>query len=63
MNRKNNEIYKIGQKIGLNKKDIENILKKNPSTNQSTFQMFGLGPDDPPYWASFYGSISIRNFI
>ncbi|UCH72491.1 MAG: hypothetical protein JSW62_02790 [Thermoplasmatales archaeon] len=61
MNRKNNEIYKVGQKVGLNKKEIENILKNNSPANQLTSQSLEFGPD-PPYWASLYGSISTRNF-
>jgi hypothetical protein len=62
MDKKNDEIFKIGQNIGLNKKDIENLLTDNSPTNQLISQSFDLGPDDPPYWASLYGSISTRNF-
>lgn len=61
MNRKNNEIYKIGQKIGLNIIDIEEILTNNSPTIGLTSQSLGFGPE-PPYWASLYGSISTQNF-
>ena len=54
MNKKNIEIFKIGQKIGLNKKDIKNILTNTSPTNRLTSQSFGLGPDDPPYYEKSY---------
>lgn len=58
---KNAKIFEIGQKIGLNKKEIENILTNTSSTIELTSQLLGSGPNEP-YWASMYGSISTKDF-
>ena len=57
----NAKIYKVGQKLGLNKEEIENILTNSSSTNELTSQMLRYGPDEP-YWSSMYGSISNKVF-
>ena len=54
----NEEIYEIGKRIGLNEEDINVIL--NDSLQKIEKSSFEYGPK--PYWASFYGSISIINF-
>ena len=51
-------LYKIGEKLGLNKKDFDNILK-NTNNNEEQF-FFSIGP---PWYhnGTMYGTISINN--
>lgn len=51
-----NKIYDIGQKIGLNKRDIDNILNQ-PKNEQTSLEAGG-----PIYPCTEYGTISIRDF-
>ncbi len=54
----NRKIYYVGQKIGLNKKDINNILNNAQSINEQT----SLATGPPDYLCTFYGTISIKDF-
>lgn len=56
------DIYKLGSRLGLNKKDLDLVLRNQAvGQKQSSYSMVS-GPYEPPYWASFYGTISIRDF-
>ena len=52
------EFYKLGIKLGLCKKDIDQLLIDNPSREEQTF--FSLGP--PYYPGGRYGTFSIKVF-
>jgi len=56
----NTKIYDAGKKIGLNKKDINNILNETLSTNEQT--SLAAGPHPPMYTSCLYGTISITDF-
>jgi hypothetical protein len=45
--------------LEMKKDDLERMIKKNQIQAQS---YFSNGPDDEWYWASYYGSISIKDF-
>jgi len=53
-------LIEIGRMLGLNKKDIEDIINPTPTNNEQI--LFTIGPDDPVYPASYYGTISIKDF-
>ena len=53
-----NKTYKIGQIIGLNKKEINEVLRK--ITNRKEQPSFSVGP--PCYPGNFYGVVSIKDF-
>ena len=55
---KKKEIYQLGTKLGLQQKEIEDILNNTPSNYQDI--SFSIGP--PGYGCTFYGTISIRDF-
>ena len=56
------DIYKLGSRLGLNKKDLDLVLRNQAYIqNQSSYSM-NSGPYEPPYWASFYGTTSIEDF-
>ena len=51
--------YEVGKKIGLNEKDVDDILINiNASNDQSSIQ---VGPPDP-YIGGFYGTMSFKDF-
>jgi len=52
------EFYKLGNKIGLNKKDIKNVLE-NPNIKIEQPSLSIGGPDYP---GTYYGTISIKDF-
>ncbi|MCK5030528.1 MAG: hypothetical protein KAR64_03590 [Thermoplasmatales archaeon] len=52
------KIYGLGIKLGLNKKDINDIMKDTSMRDEQT--SFSLGP--PGYSGSFYGTVSINDF-
>ncbi len=52
------KIYGLGIKLGLNKKDINDIMKDTSMRDEQT--SFSLGP--PGYPGSFYGTVSINDF-
>jgi len=52
------KIYGLGIKLGLNKKDINDIMKDTSMRDEQT--SFSLGP--PGYHGSFYGTVSINDF-
>jgi len=54
----NIKLYDIGEKIGLNKKEMNNLLNDHPQRIEQSSLL--LGPK--PYWATFYGTISIKDF-
>jgi plasmid maintenance system antidote protein VapI len=54
----NADIYRLGQIMGLNKKDMNNIL--NNAHQPTEEYQISLGPK--PYYATFYGTISINDF-
>ena len=60
MKNKNYKIYKIGQKIGLNEKDIEKALTNTASTSDLSSKT--AGPGDDIYCGGLYASISTRDF-
>ena len=52
------EFYQLGNKIGLNKKDLKNVLENpNTRTEQPSFSIGG-----PDYPGTYYGTISINDF-
>jgi hypothetical protein len=53
----NRKIYDVGQKIGLNKKDINNMLNNTQSINEQT----SLAAGPPAYPCTLYGTISIKD--
>ena len=53
-----NRIYELGSPLGLNKKDIDNIIKHKPDKNEQV--SLNVGPD--PYYGTWYGTISIKDF-
>ncbi len=53
----NAKLYEHGQMMGLNKKDINNILDNIIPKNEQL--SFVAGPT--PYLSSFYGTISIKD--
>jgi hypothetical protein len=53
-----NELYKIGQMVGLNKKEIDKVLKN--ITNRKEQPSFSVG--SPCYHSTRYGTISINDF-
>ena len=52
------ELIKFGKKLGLNKKDIDNMLIEADPRNEQT--SFSLGP--PWYCGGYYGTVSINEF-
>ena len=52
------KIYGLGIKLGLSKKDINDIMKDTSMGDEQT--SFSLGP--PGYPGSFYGTVSINDF-
>ena len=61
-NKVNHRIYEIGGKIGLNNRDLDLVLKDCTVMQKQFSYSIDYGPDDTPYWASFYGTISIKDF-
>lgn len=59
MNTINEEIYSLGLKIGLNKKDVDSVLTNTSPINELPSNMFG--PKPPDYLAAL-GTISIKIF-
>ena len=57
INKKNVNIYEIVKKLGLNKKDVNNLLIENECKNEHL--SLEAGPE--PYWAAMYGAISIND--
>ena len=52
------EYNKLGNKLGLSKKDINNILEnRNTRTEQPSLSIGG-----PDYPGTYYGTISINDF-
>ena len=51
-------LYKLGEKLGLSKKDFDDILKN--SNNRKEQLSFQIGP--PWYPGTKYGTISINDF-
>ena len=60
MKNKNYKIYKIGQKIGLNEKEIENVLTNTVPASELSSKT--AGPGDDIYCGGLYASISTRDF-
>lgn len=54
----NNEIYELGQTIGIDKREIDSILTSNPQTLEQP--NFSTGPK--MYESALYGSISPLDF-
>ena len=52
------KMYGLGIKLGLSKKDINDILKDASTGEERTF--FSIGPGG--YGSTFYGTISIYDF-
>jgi len=51
-------LYKLGEKLGLAKKDFDDILKNTDSRKEQS--SFSVGP--PWYPGTKYGTISINDF-
>ena len=51
------KMYEVGQLIGLSIEDVNRSILKIPNKNEGSFLI--MGPNRP-YWASFYGTFSIR---
>jgi hypothetical protein len=54
-----NRIYRIGIDLGLGEKDIDSLMSKSMIENENAY--FSFGP--PRYPGSFYGTVSIKDFI
>jgi len=51
--------YRLGGMLGLNARDVDNILRRNVKDSEQP--SLEVGP--PPYpWGGFYGTISIKQF-
>ena len=57
-NKYTSELIALGKKLGLDKKDIGQLLNDIPLRNEQP--SFALGPDHYP--CSYYGTISIKDF-
>ena len=57
MYRKN--LYKLGEKLGLTKNDIDDALKSRTAGDKQASLSFGPGPYN---WGSLYGTVSINDF-
>ena len=51
------EIYKLGNRLGLPKKDLKNFIETNKITEQPSLDRGG-----PKYPGNLYGAISIDDF-
>ncbi len=52
-------IYELGSPLGLNKKDIDKIIRQIPEGNEPISLDFG--PYNP-YYGTWYGTVSIYDF-
>ena len=57
-NMETSELIALGEKLGLNKENIDAMLKDIQPRNEQP--SFTLGP--PEYLGGYYGTISINNF-
>ena len=58
INMERKDLYKLGEKLGLNLDDIDNVLKYDMATYRS-----GPGPCPPGYiCGTLYGAVSIYDF-
>ena len=55
--KKMNRIYALGRRVGLNKKDIDNITNSNKKLEQVNFS---YGPYE--YHGGRYGTVSVKDF-
>ena len=55
---RNKTFYKTGKMLGLSTRDINNVLKY--SAEKTEYPTLESGPT--PYWSTFYGTISIKDF-
>jgi len=46
------------KKLGINEKELKQILQNNPAREMEI--SFSMGPK--PYWATYYGTVSIKDF-
>ena len=56
--KKYEELYKLVYKVGLNKKDFDNIFKNPNKSNEHL--LYSIGP--PCYPGTKYGTISVNDF-
>lgn len=56
--KKNANIYEVGKKLGIYKKEINSILKNVESENEHL--SYATGPNI--YWGNMYGVIGIKDF-
>ena len=56
--KKYGKLYKLIYKVGLNKKDFDNILKNSNNSNEHL--SYSIGP--PWYPGTKYGTISVNDF-
>ena len=52
-------LYLLGERLGLNKNDIDNTLKDETSSVKQA--SFSFGPGDYN-WGTLYGTVSINDF-
>ena len=52
-------LYKLGEKLGLNKNDIDGALKYGTISDKQASLSFGPGWYN---WGTFYGTVSINDF-
>ena len=48
--------------LGMKKEDIECMIKNDSLPEQTYFSNGPLWDPNGPYWASYYGTISIKDF-
>jgi ABC-type enterochelin transport system substrate-binding protein len=58
MKQADKKIFEVGQKIGLTKKEIDNMLNNMLLINEQNLLSFG----PRGYMGSLYGTISIKSF-
>ena len=59
-NMQERKLLEFSEMLGLNKGDVDQILSNGSNTNEQ--MVYSFGPYDPPYWATYYGTISIKDF-
>ena len=55
----NENLYKLGEKLGLNKKDIDDIVKDGTASDKHASLSLGANSYDK---GELYGSVSINDF-
>ena len=57
-----NKLYELGNKVGLRKKEVDEIIKKVSDTQLNDSTTRSLQHPIKAYWNATYGTISIDDF-